>query len=102
MASRCYNGDRGSQETQGEYPLVLRMPGERGTKLLVDAQRVSVGPFGQRLGKSLPAGSEDCTNETIRRMQAEMKEMRQVIMANNIKMRAHMADEVSSEVTAIR
>ena len=37
MAYRSMNGDRSSHKAQREYPLVLRTPSERGTKLRADA-----------------------------------------------------------------
>ena len=46
MASKSTNDNKGSHETLREHPVVPRTPGERGNKLLVDAQRVAKGPFG--------------------------------------------------------
>ena len=48
MDSGCYN------------PLMQRTPGKRETKLRVNAQRVIVGPSGQKLGQSLPIDGENC------------------------------------------
>ena len=48
-----------------------------------------MGSSGQRLGQSLSANSDDCREASIRRMEAEVEEMRQVLMANNLKMLAH-------------
>ena len=52
--------------------------------------------------QSLPTSDEDCRDTTIRHMQVEMKKIRQVLMANNLKMPTYKAGEVSSEVSAIR
>ena len=73
MASRSNNGDKGSWETQVEYLLVPRTPGERGTKLLADAQRAIVGPSRQIPGQSLLVGDKDCRDAAIMHMQAEME-----------------------------
>ena len=80
------NGSRASRGAQVEYPLVPRTPSEWGTKLLTDAQRVAKCPSEQRLGQSLPIDDEDNRDATIRRIQGEMIELRQVLVPNNLKM----------------
>ncbi|GFS33885.1 hypothetical protein Acr_00g0031080 [Actinidia rufa] len=89
MVSRSYNGGRGSREAQGEYPIVSRTSGKRGMKLLVDPHSAIVGPSRKRPSQSLHASSEDCRDAAITRMQAEM---RQVLMANNLRMPIHRAE----------
>ncbi|GFZ01754.1 hypothetical protein Acr_15g0003630 [Actinidia rufa] len=56
MASKSYNGDRGSRESRGDFPLVPRPPGKKGVKLLVDAHRTIVGPC-KGHGRNRPAGT---------------------------------------------
>ena len=82
MTSKSTNDGRGNHEARREYPLVPQTPGEGGNKLLVDAQRVSKGPSGKRPGRSLLDGKEDSKDDTIRRLEAEMVELRQVLVAN--------------------
>ena len=83
MEFRSINGGRGSREAQTEYHLMSKMSCKRGTKLSVDAQRMAKGPSGQKPCQSLFSGREDYRNVAIRHMQIEMKEMRQVLVANN-------------------
>ena len=68
LTSKSMNGGTASQGTQGEYFLVPRTPGERETKLLVDAQRADKGPSEQRPGPSLLNDKEDSRDATIRRI----------------------------------
>ena len=75
---------------------MLGMPGEKGTKLLTNAQRMAVDPFRQRPSQFLP--TKVCKGASIR----VMAEIRQVLIANNMKMIAHSADELSSEVRAVK
>ncbi|GFY87547.1 hypothetical protein Acr_05g0011860 [Actinidia rufa] len=76
MASRSNNSSRGKREAKGKYPLIPRTSGERGTRLLADAQREIVDPYGQRPSQSLPVGDKDCRDAAIKHMQAEMEELR--------------------------
>ncbi|GFS38134.1 hypothetical protein Acr_00g0055930 [Actinidia rufa] len=84
MSSRAQNAGRARREAQREYLIVPRTPGERGTKLLADAQRVAKGPSGQR-----PS-------------QIDMVELRKVLLAKNLKMLTPRAGERSFEVRAVR
>ena len=102
IASKSTNGGRGIYEARREYPPVPKTLGERENKLLFDAQRATKGPFGQRSGWSLHDGEEDSRDTTIRCLQDEMVEVRQVIVANNFKMPAPRAGEGSSQVRSIR
>ncbi|GFS41663.1 dicer-like 4 [Actinidia rufa] len=45
---------------------------------------VAEGPFGQWPGRLLPDGKEDSKDSTIRRLQAQMAEMQQVLVTNNL------------------
>ncbi|GFZ16879.1 hypothetical protein Acr_26g0001490 [Actinidia rufa] len=101
MVSKSYNGGRGSWESQGEFFLIPRTPGERGTKLLADAQRAAVGLSEQRPCQFFLAGDGDYRDAPIRRMEAKMEEMRQVLDVNNLKMLGHKVDESSSELRKV-
>ncbi|GFZ11200.1 hypothetical protein Acr_22g0005980 [Actinidia rufa] len=82
--------------------LSQRTPVERGTKLLANAQRAAKGPSRQRLGQSLLDGEKDNKDAAIRRMQTQMAELRQVLVANNLKMPAPRAGVRSFEVRSVR
>ena len=94
MAFKSYNGDKGSREGRGEFSLVPRTLGERETKLFDNAQRAAVGS-----SRSVsPRRRWSYRDASIRHMEAEMEEMRQVLVVNNLKMPAHMVGESSSEL----
>ena len=101
MASKSYNGGRGSQAGRWEFPLVSKTPSESGTKLLGNAQR-AVDPFRQRPSQFRPADSEDYKYVSLKRMEDEMKEMRQVLVTDNMKMLAHKVGKLSSRVRVVR
>ena len=61
-----------------------------------------MGPSMQRSSQSLPTGDEDYRDATIRHIQAKMEEMRQVLMANNLKILVHRVSELSSEVRMVK
>ena len=44
MASKSINSGRGNSKTQTEYPLIPKTLGEKGMKLLANAQRAVIGP----------------------------------------------------------
>ncbi|GFS40195.1 hypothetical protein Acr_00g0067060 [Actinidia rufa] len=75
---------RGSHEAQREHSLVPKTPGERGNKLLANAQRSAKAPSGQRPGRSLPKAEEYSWDVAIRLMEAQMAELQQVLEANNL------------------
>ena len=56
-----------------------------------------MGPSGKMSGKSLLAGGEDYRDVAIR----YIEEMRQVLVANNLKMLSHRVGEVSFEVRVV-
>ncbi|GFY81429.1 hypothetical protein Acr_01g0012380 [Actinidia rufa] len=73
-ASKSYNG--GSIEGQGKFSLVPRTLVKKGTRLLANAEKAPMGPLGQRPSRLLQADGKGDRDEAIRRMSAEMKEMR--------------------------
>ena len=70
-----------SRETQGEPSHASRTPGDRGDKLLVDAQRMVKVALKQRLGRLLLEG-EDCRYLIIKHLQAQMVEMTEIMVEN--------------------
>ena len=80
MASRSMNGGKTSGGAQWENPIVPKIPGEWGNKLLADAQSESKGPFRQRPSRSLPEGKEDRSETNIKLMQAQIAELQQVLV----------------------
>ncbi|GFS38044.1 hypothetical protein Acr_00g0055350 [Actinidia rufa] len=62
------------------------------------SKRVAKGPSGQRPGQLLPEGDEDSWDVTIRHIQAQMAELQQVLLANNLIKLASKAGDGPSEV----
>ncbi|GFS40079.1 hypothetical protein Acr_00g0066590 [Actinidia rufa] len=58
-------------------------PGDRGVKLLVDDQRTAKATSKQRPGRLLPEG-EDGRDITIKRLQAQLTEMAQILVDNKL------------------
>ena len=61
-----------------------------------------MSPFGKSPGQYLPDGSEDYREIAIMQLQAKMEEIRQALVANNLKMLTRRAGEVSSEVRTVK
>ncbi|PSS21414.1 Mediator of RNA polymerase II transcription subunit 13-like [Actinidia chinensis var. chinensis] len=71
----------GSRQTRGKPPHVPRTPGDRGGKLLADAQRAAKATSKQRLGRLSP-GERDDRDITIGRLQAQLTKMAQILGVN--------------------
>ena len=84
----------GSRHTRGEPPHVPRTPGDRGGKLLADAQRTAKATSKQRPGR-LPPGGRDERDITIGRLQAQLTQMAQILIDNQL-MEPAQAEEVQS------
>ncbi|GFZ14402.1 hypothetical protein Acr_24g0005920 [Actinidia rufa] len=64
-------------------PHVPRTPGDRGGKLLADAQRAVKATSKQRLGQ-LPPGGRDDRDVTIGQLQAQLTQMAQILVDNRL------------------
>ena len=60
-----------------------RTPWDRETKLLADAQRTAKATSKQRPSRLLPEG-EDCRDLTIKLLQAQLVEMTQIMVENQL------------------
>ena len=58
-------------------------------------------PSKQRLGQSLPASGEAYKDASIRHIEAKIKEIKQVLVVNNLKMPTHKVGKVSFEVRVV-
>ena len=65
-------------------PSHAKNSGDRGNKLLADAQRAAKGLSGQMLVQLLPEGKEESWDATIRRLESQVVEMQQVLVANRV------------------
>ncbi|XP_057510747.1 uncharacterized protein LOC130793111 [Actinidia eriantha] len=93
MASEDENCSE-SWRTRGEPPHVPRTPGDRGGKLLDDAQRTAKATSKQRLGR-LPPGGRDDRDVAIERLQTQLTQMAQILVENRL-MGPDQADHVQS------
>ncbi|GFY88776.1 hypothetical protein Acr_06g0007160 [Actinidia rufa] len=84
----------GSRQTRGEPPHVPRTPGDRGGKLLADAQRAAKATSKQRQGW-LPSGGKDDWDITIGRLQTQLTQMAQILVHNRL-MQPIQADNIQS------
>ncbi|GFS30539.1 hypothetical protein Acr_00g0012510 [Actinidia rufa] len=82
------------RQTRGEPPHVPRTLGDRGGKLLVDAQRAAKATSKQRQGR-LPPGGRDDQDVTIGRLQAQLTQMAQILVDNRL-MGPDQADNIQS------
>ena len=73
----------GSRRTRGEPPHVPRTPGDRGGKLLADAQRAAKATSKQRPGRLSP-GEKDDRDITIGRLQTQLAQMAQILVDNRL------------------
>ena len=73
----------GNHETHGKAPQVLRTPRDRGAKLLADAQRTEKAASKQIPGQLLPKG-ENYRDLNIKRPQAQLAEMTQIVVKNRL------------------
>ncbi|GFS39667.1 hypothetical protein Acr_00g0064270 [Actinidia rufa] len=80
-----------SRENQGEVPHAPRTLGDRGVKLLADAQRTAKATSKQRLVQLLLQG-RDSRDITFKRLQAQLTEMTQILV-DNILMKSAQATE---------
>ena len=64
-----------SNETQREYPPVLRTPSVRGNKLLVDAERVAKGLSGQRVGLLHPEVGNNSRDVIVRYRESHLEKL---------------------------
>ncbi|GFS33543.1 hypothetical protein Acr_00g0029120 [Actinidia rufa] len=79
-------GDDGcsrSHSTRGEPPHVPQTPGDRGTKLLADAERTASAASKQKPVRLLPKG-EDCLDITIKHLQAQLAAVTQIMIDNHL------------------
>ncbi|GFS46047.1 ovate family protein 13 [Actinidia rufa] len=90
-----------SRQTRGEPPHVPRTHGNKGAKLLADAQRTTKTTSKQRSGQLLPEG-DDIQDITIKRLQAQLAEMAQIMIDNRL-MKSPQIDgaEPSREETTV-
>ncbi|GFY82876.1 hypothetical protein Acr_02g0011160 [Actinidia rufa] len=84
----------GSRRTRGEPPHVPRTPGDRGGKLLADAQRVAKATSKQKPGRLSPSARDD-RDVTIGRLQAQLTQMAQILVDNRL-MGLVQADSIQS------
>ena len=80
------SGDDGcsrSHSTRGEPPHVPRTLGDRGTKLLANAKRTASAASKQKPVRLLPKG-EDCRDITIKRLQAQLATVTQIMKDNRL------------------
>ncbi|GFZ15804.1 hypothetical protein Acr_25g0002130 [Actinidia rufa] len=70
-----------SRQTRGEPPHVLRTPGDRGAKLLANAQRMAKATSKHRPGRLLLEG-DDSRDITIKCLQAQLDKMTQIMIDN--------------------
>ncbi|GFS37095.1 hypothetical protein Acr_00g0049800 [Actinidia rufa] len=89
MASQS-NNRSGSRETQGEPSHAPRTPSDRGAKLLAKTQRMAKASSRQRPGWLLPEG-KDSQDINIKRLQAQMAEMTQILVDNKLMKPAQIA-----------
>ena len=61
-----------------------KTPGEKGNKLLANAQRVAKGPSGQRSSQFLLEDRESSRYITIRRLEVQLDKRQQFLVANNL------------------
>ncbi|GFS35059.1 hypothetical protein Acr_00g0037570 [Actinidia rufa] len=73
----------GSRQTRGEPSHVPRTPGDRGGKLLADAQRAAKVTSKQKPGRLSP-GAKDDRDVTIGRHQAQLTQMAQILVDNRL------------------
>ncbi|GFS40642.1 hypothetical protein Acr_00g0069660 [Actinidia rufa] len=83
MASKS-NDDFGSHKTHREHLHVPKTLGDRGDKLLANAQRVGKTPSRQRPGQLPPSSEYDSWDITIRHMETQLTKLMQILLANNI------------------
>ena len=72
-----------SRQTRGEPPHAPKTPEDKGAKLLANAQRTAKASSKQRLGRLL-LESEDNQDITIKRLQAQLATMAQVLVDNRL------------------
>ncbi|GFZ09869.1 hypothetical protein Acr_21g0004680 [Actinidia rufa] len=87
----------GSRRTRGEPPHVPRTPGDRGGKLLADAQRAAKATSKQKPSRLSP-GARDDRDVTIGRLQAQLTQMAQILVDNRL-MGPVQADNIQSSKT---
>ncbi|GFZ15618.1 hypothetical protein Acr_25g0000270 [Actinidia rufa] len=86
-----------SRRTWGEPPHVTRTPGDRGGKLLVDAQRTAKATSKQKPGRLSPSGRDD-RDVTIGRLQAQLTQMAHILVDNRL-MGPVQVDNIQSSKT---
>ena len=96
MASQDDNSSVSCQ-TRGKPPHVPKMLGDRGGKLLADAQRVAKATSKQRSGQLSPEGEDD-QDITIERLQAQLMEMVHILVDNQLMKPSQMNDGEPSKV----
>ncbi|GFZ08576.1 hypothetical protein Acr_20g0003840 [Actinidia rufa] len=84
----------GSRQTRGEPPHVSRTLGDRGGKLLADAQRAAKATSKQRQGQLPPEGRDD-RDVIIGRLQAQLMQMAQILVDNQL-MQPDQTDNIQS------
>ncbi|GFZ02352.1 hypothetical protein Acr_15g0009600 [Actinidia rufa] len=84
----------GSRRTRGEPLHVPRTPGDRGGKLLADAQRTAKATSKQKPGRLSPSARDD-RDVTIGRLQAQLTQMAQILVDNWL-MGPDQADNIQS------
>ncbi|GFS40182.1 hypothetical protein Acr_00g0066980 [Actinidia rufa] len=88
-----------SRRTRGEPPHVPRTPGDREGKLLADAQRAAKATSKQKPGR-LSLGVRDDRDVTIGRLQAQLTQMAQILVNNQL-MGLVQADNIQSSRTRL-
>ncbi|GFY81594.1 hypothetical protein Acr_01g0014030 [Actinidia rufa] len=97
MASKSTNNGAGRQSTWLEQTLMPKTLVERG-KTLARARRMAKGHSGQRSGPLLPESAGDSQATTIRRLEYQLADLQQVLVANNLMPLTIRIDDGPSEV----
>ena len=95
MASQSSNRSY-SRETHKEPPLALRTHGDKGAKLLVNAQRTAKATSRQKPGRLLPEGG-DSGDITIKHLQIQLDEMAHILVVKRLIKLAQALEGGSSE-----
>ncbi|PSS35706.1 nucleoprotein [Actinidia chinensis var. chinensis] len=97
MASKSTNNGASRQSTWREQTLMPKTSTERG-KTLARARRMAKGHSGQRSGPLLPKSGGDSQVTTIRRLEYQLADLQQVLVANNLMPPTIRIDDGPSDV----